>query len=125
MELPMEESKLKGIEGRTSVINLGTNSDFEGIQGRRTSILSAGNLHIKNDPSSSQTDSGTERSDLTWDIIHKSGRDWTTSGHSEPTVKDTSESSCTESSRSSNSWVSSEESRSEEYQDKIENNTSC
>jgi len=122
--LTMEESKIGGTQGRTSALsasNLDIKSyPFKGMKGR-TSVLSAVNLGIKSG-SRSQTDSETERSDLTWDIIQKSGRDWTTSGHSEPTVTDSTDSSCTESSGSSNSCSSSEGSRSEEYQDKLKNN---
>jgi len=118
--LTTEESKIGGIQGRTSAVsasNLDIKSDqFEGMKGR-TSALSAVNLGVKSG-SRSQTDSETERSDLTQDIVHKSGRDWTTSAYSEPTVTDTTDSSCTETSRSSNSSSSSQGSRSEEYQDK-------
>jgi len=75
--LTMEESKIGGIQGRTSAVsasNLGIRSDqFEGMK-ERISALSAVNLGIKSG-SRSQTDSETERSDLTKDIIHKSGRD--------------------------------------------------
>jgi len=114
--LTREESKIGGIRGRTSALspsNLGIKTDrFEDIQGR-TSVLSAINLGIKSG-SRSQTDSETDRSDLTWDIVHKSGRDWTTSANSEPPVTDSTDSSCTGSSGSSNSCLSSQGSRSEE-----------
>merc|ERR1719397_1973595 len=119
----MEESKSGGIQEHTSVLsasNSGTRSErsiqSEGIQGC-TSVRSAKNLGIKS-ASRSTTDSDTG-SDLTWDIMHKSGRDWTTSATSDPTVKESTDSSSTESSGSSNSCVSSQGSRSEEYQEKF------